>query len=210
MKLLIYLSATLALATAVHNDCDRTQCPSAYCSDAHTPEGECCPTCEGSSCNWRGCVYFGAHGATWSPNPCTTCRCFDGEETCFVSDCVVPECFGYPVVRDPDGCCSRCDWGIAEDQCGPIPVANMSLYATLGDGAQCHYEVTRHECDKTYLVRNGKIHRCQGKKQKHSILTTDCEDFHRIVYMDIGRCVVKRLKQPPQDLDPNPRCAITV
>ena len=210
MKLLTYLAATLVFATAVNIECDLAQCPPTHCSDPRTPEGECCPTCEDALCVWRGCVYFGAHGARWYPDPCTICGCYSEREVCTAILCEEPECFGYPLVTDPDACCPRCDWGIAEDQCGSVPVANMSLYATLGDGAQCHYEVTRHECNKRYLIRNGEIHECRSKRQKRSVLTTDCEDFHRIFYMDIGKCVAKRLRESPQDLYLGSRCTIRV
>ena len=212
-RLFLIITAALALAAAVNitSECNQQDCPPTYCSDPRTPpEDECCDTCEGASCVWRGCVHFGPSGPLWYPDPCTVCHCSGGQEVCTAILCPVPECFGYPLVTDPDACCPRCDWGIPEDECAPVPAGNMSLYATLGDGAQCHYEVVRHKCDKELLLINNEIHECHGKKKITSLWTQDCDDIHKIVYRDIGRCVVKRPREPIYDLDLDPRCTITV
>ena len=125
--------------------------------------------------------------------------------------CEPTQCFGYPLKIDPDVCCPQCDWGIADDACAPIPVANLSLYATLGDSAQCQHEVIKHDCDKSFLLKNGQIFECIPKKRGISIVTEDCEDIRKVVYKDTTKCKLRRPRVPIADFDPNPTlCAIRV
>ena len=208
---ILFFAAALARTTAI-TDCSQAQCPTIYhCSDPRPVDGQCCKTCEGSSCVWRGCVIFGAFGPRWYPDPCTLCGCYNGEEVCRRIECEEPQCFGYPLKKDNNyTCCAKCDWGIAEDDCGPIPVANISLYATLGDNVQCRYEVTKHECDKTRVAKNGRILECRARRRGRPIVTRDCEDIRKIVFEDTTRC---RLEEPPSPISdlPNPnKCALTV
>lgn len=207
----VSLALGSALGPILEDDCNRDECPPPLCADAVRVDGQCCETCDNSSCLYRGCVHFGAFGPQWYPDPCTLCGCHGGEEVCTEIVCDVPECFGFPLVTDPDACCPRCDFGIAEDKCAPVPVRNVSLYATLGDSSQCQYEVTIHECDKQFLLKNGKVHQCIGKKRAKPIVTNDCEDIRKVIVEDTTSCRVRRPRAPIADLDLNPNlCAIRV
>ena len=208
--IIVILVGILALGSS-QDDCNRDECPPSLCADPVRADGQCCETCENSSCNYRGCVYFGPFGPQWYPDPCMLCSCRSGEEVCAAIDCPVPECFGFPLVTDPNACCPRCDWGIGDDECAPVPARNVSLYATLGDGAQCQYEVTVHDCDKPFLSKNGEIFECIGKKRAKRILTEDCVDIRKVILEDTTKCIVRRPRAPIADLDLNPNlCAIRV
>ena len=211
--ILVFASA-LAFTTAIgigDTVCNPDECPPTHCSDPQSVDGECCQTCKDSSCVWRGCVHFGAFGAQWYPDPCTLCGCYGGEEVCSEIICDEPQCFGYPLKLDSDSCCPRCDWGIADDECAPIPVANISLYATLGDGAQCHDEVTQHECDKSLLQKDGKMYECRGRKRGKPVVMSCCADIRKVIYEDTTECVLKKPKGEILDFDPNPNlCNIRV
>ena len=201
-------ATVLALSTALTIECD---CPPTYCSDPRSVDGECCQTCEGSSCVWRGCVHFGAFGAQWYPDPCTLCGCYNGEEVCTEILCEEVQCFGYPLKNDSDVCCPQCDWGVADDECAPVPVANISLYVSLGDGVHCQDEVTKHECDKAVVAKDGEIYECRAIKRAKPVVMTDCEDIRKVVYKDTTECRLKRLKRGIQDFDANPNlCNIRV
>ena len=210
MKQAIVILATLALGSALgiileEQQCDRDQCPTPLCADPARVDGQCCETCENSSCRFSGCVHFGAFGPQWYPTPCSLCRCFDGERVCSATICPPLECFGFPLTRDPDACCPRCDWGIAADECAPIPVRNVSLYAVLGDGPQCRREVTMHDCDKRFLLKGGEIRECVGRKRAKPIVMGDCEDIRKIILEDTTQCIVRKPRQPIPDLDLNPK-----
>lgn len=207
------LAAAVSVATAITiiPDCSQTQCPPRNCSDPRPVDGQCCQTCEGSSCVWRGCVHFGAFGAQWYPNPCTVCGCQDGAEVCTKIVCETPECFGFPLRTDPNSCCPKCDWGIPNNDCRPIPVANVSLYVALGDAEQCQYEVTTHQCDKRYVQKNGDTYECRSKMRGRPVDTQGCRNIRKVIYEDIGTCRLKRLRALPLDFDPNPtECNLVV
>lgn len=156
-------------------------------------------------------MHFGAFGAQWYPDPCTLCGCYNGAEVCAEILCEDVQCFGYPLKNDPDACCPQCDWGIADDVCAPVPVKNISLYVSIGDGEQCQYEVTAHECDKAVVAKDGEMYECRSKKRARSIVTRDCKDIRKIVYEDTTNCRLKKLKQGIQDFDANPNlCNIRV
>ena len=214
-KIIVVLAALVALGAALgpllDSECNRDECPPALCADPVRPEGECCETCVNSSCRYRGCVHFGAFGPQWYPDPCTLCGCTDGKEVCVQIACSVPECFGFPLTVDPDACCPRCDYGIAADECAPIPVANVSLYASLGDGDQCQYEVTRHDCDKAFLVKDGKVKECVARKRARPVVTRDCENIRKIILEDVTQCTIRTPRAPIADFDPNPNlCSLRV
>ena len=211
-RVLLILAASTALAAALTPIlCNLDECPVPLCADPVRPDGGCCDTCDNSTCRFRGCVHFGAFGPQWYPDPCTLCGCFDGEEVCSEIFCDIPECFGFPLKTDPDACCPRCDYGIADDDCAPIPVANVSLYAALGDGAQCRYDVTRHECDKRFLLRDGRVRECIGRKRARPVVTRDCEGIRKIITEDITQCIMRKPRAPIADLDLSPnRCNLRV
>ena len=212
-KIIVVLAALVALGAAggmPAGPCNRDACPPALCADPVRPEGECCDTCVNSSCQYRGCVQFGAFGAQWYPNPCTLCQCIDGEERCGQMGCSVPTCSGFPLTTDPDACCPRCDYGIAADECAPIPVAKESLYASLGYGAQCRYEVTRHRCDKAFLVKDGEVKECVARKQAIPVVT-DCENIRMIILEDVTQCTLETPRGPIADFDLNLKlCSLRV
>lgn len=210
---LIFVSV-LALAAAITIEplCNPDDCPPTYCSDPQPAvEGECCQTCKNSSCVWKGCVHFGAFGPQWYPDPCTLCGCYNGEKVCSEILCDEPKCFGFPLKTDPDACCPRCDWGIAADECAPIPVANVSLYTTLGDDVQCHDEVTRHECDKSLLQKDGRIFECRPKRRGKPVLMSHCRDVRKVIYEDVTSCYLRKPRTPILDFNPTPTlCSIRV
>lgn len=212
--ILIFASA-LALTAAItiidDPQCNPDDCPPTHCSDPRSVDGECCQTCTNSSCVWKGCVHFGVFGPQWYPDPCTICGCFNGEEVCSDIVCDEPKCFGYPLKKDPDACCSQCDWGIADDECAPIPAANVSLYTTLGDDIQCHDEVVMHECDKSILVKDGRTFECRPRKRAKPVLMNDCRDVRKVIYEDVTSCHLRRSRRIAVDFDPNPTlCALRV
>ena len=209
MKLLtlLFIAALLTAAEQRHrrrNRCNQNDCPPLTCADPAPPEpGRCCSSCANSTCLFRGCVYYGAFGPSWRPDPCTICFCDSGEERCSEIPCDTPECFGFPLMTRNYSCCPECDFGIGDDECGPIPVRKQGLYVALGDES-CHSEVVIHECDKTFVYKNGQIMKCEPGRRRNMAhrLGGECP-IRRVVYTDVRDChlrVPSRHEIPQDDI----------
>lgn len=205
-SLLLFASASILTLTSAQStgECNLSDCPTPTCADPKTIEGDCCPSCENSSCNFRGCVHYGAFGAEWRPDPCTVCHCANEEEVCAKIMCDEPQCFGYPKKSLPDSCCPVCDWGIAEDDCRPIPVAQKSLYVAMGDYRQCQTDVTVHECDKRFVQKDGRLYRCKPRRRNQIAQMQSCREVRKVVYHDIKKCILQEMNDIPLDFDPAP------
>ncbi|KAL3876627.1 hypothetical protein ACJMK2_034445 [Sinanodonta woodiana] len=69
----------------------------------------CCPECvpKLTSCQHQQQII--PHNTEWSPEPCRTCRCFDGEVTCSKVLCPITHCKPGEVVQNlPGQCCPQC------------------------------------------------------------------------------------------------------
>lgn len=215
MRLIAVALAAVLLVTVAkaQRQCNLEACPGgSNCADPEYQDG-CCPNCDKSNCKFRGCVHFGMF-PTWRPDPCTVCSCYRGNELCTNITCPSISCYGYPNVTRPHNCCPECDFGIARNECGVIPVSKKSLYVALGDdGSQ--QEVAMHDCDKQFVWRNEKWHICTPKKKITSVQMKDSQSpIRRVVYKDVKECSLReaKLSEIPADYDPNPfdRCALYV
>lgn len=173
-----------------------------------------CPCFHCPNCTFRGCVRFGWTGPTWQPDPCTVCSCFNDEELCTRIQCPKLECYGFPVVTRPRRCCPECDFGIAADQCGPIPIRNQSLYVALGDQQSCRADVVLHGCDKDLLLKDGKIFKCVSKERLQSHTFERNCPIRKVVYRDVRECRIREAKPyeiPQDDLGfDNNECALYI
>lgn len=170
--------------------CDPTACPNPVCADPTPPAGgACCPSCESSKCLFKGCVHWAAFGPHWKPDPCTLCTCNNGETLCSATQCVLPQCFGYPLKSKRVGCCPECDYGIALDQCKPVVVKNETLSVGEGEG-RCDVDVLLHSCDKSIVVRNGRTFMCQSVKKDVEIHPERCTAGQKLTYRDVVDCAL--------------------
>ena len=219
MKLLILglVVLTLAIVRAVGADgelgaiseiepptpCNRADCQPKCADSVYSPD-TCCPSCENSTCRFRGCVHYGAFGPQWRPDPCTICSCYNRQEFCTEILCDKPECFGYPQKTKDGSCCPVCDFGIAEDECAPIPVRKQAMYVAMGDDS-CHSEVEMHECDKQYVYKGGHMLKCVPKNGNISHKFDNECSVRRVVYRDVRRCEMEEPepREIPADLDLN-------
>ena len=221
MKLLIctLLATTLVSAVKIEDTatadpptapCDpNEECPSRDCADPIYPQGyQCCPSCEHSNCTFRGCVHYGAFFPTWRPDPCTSCWCHGGAEQCSITSCPALNCYGFPEITSENECCRKCDFGIARDECGPVPVGVKSLYVALGDDS-CQTDVLIHQCDKEFVFKGGTWYECTAvEKMTSKRMGRSCDKFRRVVHNDVAECVLKELDDidlPQDDFNPYPR-----
>ena len=215
MRLIAVALAAVLLVTVVkaRRQCNLEACPGeSNCADPEYQDG-CCPNCDKSNCKFRGCVHFGMF-PTWRPDPCTVCSCYRGNELCTNITCPSISCYGYPNVTRPHNCCPECDFGIARNECGVIPVSKNSLYIALGDDSS-QQEVVMYDCDKQFVWRNEKWHICTSKKKIKSVQMKDSQSpIRQVVYKDVKECSLReaKLSEIPADYDPNPfdRCALYV
>ena len=170
--------------------CDPTACPNPVCADPTPPSGgACCPSCDSSKCLFKGCVHWAAFGPQWKPNPCTLCTCRNGEPVCSAMQCVAPECFGYPLKNSHGGCCPECDYGISLDQCRPVVVKNETLSVGEGD-SRCDVDVLLHDCDKSIVIKNGRVFMCQSVKKDVEIKSERCTAGQKLTYQDVVDCAL--------------------
>ena len=145
-----FLVVATILGTEVHCDsgCDYSKCQ-LKCANPDYSVESCCGDCSKSSCQFEGCVRFGAFGPTWYPDPCTSCNCYNGEPVCIKEsdNCPMRNCFGHSTITRPGECCPVCDFGIPEDQCGTIPVKETTT-TVMVNGEECLQTVIVNECDK--------------------------------------------------------------
>ena len=199
---------------------EREECPRAFCANPVYTEGNPCPIC---LCVFRGCVHFGAFGATWKPDNCTTCTCNQNlnQAICYNrTECGHLECYGYPSVRKPGKCCPECDFGIAKNECGIIPVRMEFLNTAYEGSVNCQQKVRKHGCDKTYIIsEDGQWYKCVAIKADREVhLDTECSkcknEERKVTYKDTVSCEKKRIVnnwEIPQDYDPDPTsCALYI
>uniref|UniRef100_H2YAQ5 Cysteine-rich motor neuron 1 protein n=1 Tax=Ciona savignyi TaxID=51511 RepID=H2YAQ5_CIOSA len=96
--------------------CERQQCPTRTCTRLVMKQGACCPECDEGKAGPKGrigeCFYIDGQsaysvGETWSPDPCTKCRCAErGERICEAAFC-----YGYanlsPIIQPGKYCISE-------------------------------------------------------------------------------------------------------
>lgn len=149
---------------------------------------------------------------TWRPDPCTTCMCLEGMETCAVVDCRPVECYGFPMVMRPQRCCEECDFGVSNTECAAVPVRTRMVDVQLGEST-CQEEVLEFECDKTYIVDNsGAWFQCDAVREQVNVSVNDLPQrrcgpqVSQVTYETVARCNKRRLSEfeIPQDYDPDP------
>ena len=193
--------------------CVLPSCPRPLCADPVIPEGECCPSCENSQCQFEGCVQFlgqpGSKTVQWKPDGCTTCVCADGQTQCYALGCppMHPSSLdlcvdGSLTVTSPTECCASCDYGILEDECAVVP--DYSLTYQLGVEeyeSGCSVELTFHHCDKRgYMDDQGRRFQCNPVVRQHSVklndnsgsVTGSCGALTELAFNDVVRCVPTR------------------
>ncbi|XP_022082453.1 zonadhesin-like [Acanthaster planci] len=88
-------------------DCEANICPTLTCADTVKVKGECCRRCteDAKDCPTdTGAGY--KHGETFSPEPCTSCKCYDGQTICTSKSCNPTDCEN-PITPSNE-CCPRC------------------------------------------------------------------------------------------------------
>ena len=201
---LVLIASALLAASQKSTPCNPDECPTPACANPKTVKDECCPSCEASSCKFKGCVNYGPFGAQWRPDSCTICRCAAGQKVCSNIECEKPQCFGFPTKVNPDSCCPVCDWGISDEDCRPIPVGKKSLYVAMGDDQQCQTDVLMHACDKSLIRKNGRLYRCKPRTRNHVAQMNKCRGVRKVVYLDVKECVLEEENDIPMDLNPSP------
>ena len=194
------------------DDCALASCPRPLCANPVIPEGECCPSCENSLCQFKGCVQFlgqpGSKTVQWKPDGCSTCTCADNRTLCYALGCppVYPSstdlCFGRPHITSPTECCDVCDFGVPENECDVVP--NWSTTYQLGreeTGSGCDVTLTFHFCDKRgFMDDQGRRFRCKPVFRQRSVklgddsdsVTGSCSPLTGLAYKDVVRCVPER------------------
>ena len=208
--LFLLFTATSAFGDERPAHCAMVGCRGPLCADPVIPEGECCPSCENSQCQFKGCVQFlgnaGSETVQWKPDGCTTCICADGRTLCGALGCppVYPSpsdpCFGRPQTTSPTECCNVCDYGVPEDECAVVP--DYSLTYQLGlEGSGCSVDLTFHRCDKRgYMDKSGQRFQCSSVMGERSVkvrgnsdsVTGSCHALTELSYVDVVRCVPRR------------------
>ena len=183
-----------------NTSCNIADCLSTCADPALPREGDCCPSCDNSTCLFKGCVHWNSFGVQWFPEPCTMCSCQNGHPSCSQLQCQLPACFGFPAKTVAGQCCAECDFGIATNSCGPVPDRKVIVSVTTEDGS-CVTDVLMHKCDKSIVVQNGRTYACSGVQRNVSIKMTNCF-AQRVVYKDVVQCTLKPL--PVFDYDPAP------
>ena len=200
----LVLAVLLTLATAqlpspTVTRCNPSECPPAECADPEYSTDSCCPSCQNSTCQFKGCVNFGAFGPQWRPNPCNICSCVNGQELCTQIECSTPQCFGHPTTTREGECCPVCDFQIPDDVCGVVPVARKALYVALGDKS-CREEVITYDCDKKFIKKDGILMKCVPKKKlKSQLFTQSGCPVRKVTFKDVKLCEPKQAN--PQDLE---------
>ncbi|XP_064091141.1 BMP-binding endothelial regulator protein-like [Macrobrachium nipponense] len=97
--------------------CQRRTCPVLNCSREFqiVLENECCPTCSAAAelenvCRVPGMVR--KHGEEWQLEKCMSCRCANGETSCWTISCEYgnkPCPPGFKRIETEDECCPRCE-----------------------------------------------------------------------------------------------------
>lgn len=166
----LLLSAFIVAAQAI--DCSLVRCARPLCANPETPPGACCPSCANSNCTFEGCVNFFKEGPRWRPNPCKFCQCDvkNNQQICAVASCrplTEEDCFGYPVVQDPDQCCPTCDFGKPDIGCHVVPqlFSKRKITATQSFGFKesCTTEIFKRTCDKIGFRLKGKRFGCRPR-----------------------------------------------
>ena len=176
--LLLFLLATamqLADASQKQPDCSRVRCRRRpLCADPVIPPGQCCPSCENSSCRFEGCVNFLSNGQPqWQPDPCLFCSCSNNRTICAAIGCRFlkeEDCFGFPVVTKPGECCPSCNFSIPARKCAAVPQVFSQRNITVteeGRSNSCSRQIVKRTCDKIGFRAFGRKFRCvplQGKR----------------------------------------------
>lgn len=169
LLLLSLLATAMQLANANENqtDCSRVTCSRALCADPVIPPGECCPSCENSSCKFEGCVNFLSDGRVqWQPDPCVTCFCVDNSTICGSIGCRPlreEDCFGFPVVTKPGECCLSCNFSIPARRCAAVPQVFSQRNITVTEERNpnsCSRQIVKRTCDKVDFRAFGRKFRC--------------------------------------------------
>ena len=180
LLLLSLLATVIQLANANENqpDCSRVTCRRPLCADPVIPPGECCPSCENSSCKFEGCVNFLSDGRVqWQPaDPCITCFCINNSTVCLAVGCRLlreEDCFGFPVVTKPGECCPSCNFSIPARRCAAVPQVFSQRNITVTEEGNsittnsCSRQIVKRTCDKVGFRAFGRKFRCapvQGKR----------------------------------------------
>lgn len=213
----VFLLVALHVALFSTESRGEEECPLALCANPHFDPETGCSSCEGSRCNFRGCVKYGAFGPSWRPDNCTLCHCDDqGQSSCTRIECSEPDCHGYPIIHEQGKCCCECDYGIAADVCGVVPDGVKSLYLALGDSS-CQEDVLFHHCDKGIFTEGRDWYECIiGTAKVTKELSETCRFdtyISHVTYEDVTTCEKRKLgtQEIPQDFDPNPySCALYI
>ncbi|XP_006820547.1 kielin/chordin-like protein [Saccoglossus kowalevskii] len=86
-------------------ECKHIECPVLNCPNQVTDQGECCPKCSGTDCEYNGHSYYNEETFSNPLDPCEDCLCMLGVVTCVRKSCQPAIC-PYPVIED---CCQLCD-----------------------------------------------------------------------------------------------------
>lgn len=176
-------------------DCSQVTCPPALCANPVTIVGECCPSCVGSGCMFKGCVTFSSYGRPhWQPTPCETCSCYNNEPGCRSRQCqelTETDCYGHPVVTKPNECCQSCDFGTPATGCHVVrqPKAWGQKGINIKSGYRsCAEEIFYHECDKRGFRADGKKYRCVPQYGKRMVTFGAWCPMSEGFYQDVVQC----------------------
>lgn len=182
MRTSVLLLITVAvLATGIHCACDYSQC-GPRCANPDYSVDKCCGDCTNSACQFEGCVSYGAFGPTWYPRACLSCYCSHGEPHCtdLKAECPTLNCFGHPQIQRSGECCPVCDFGIAEDECGSVPIKKTTK-TVIVNGKECLQTEVQNGCDKTAVQRDGEWYACIPREVPvDTTVPSSCEDVQTV------------------------------
>lgn len=169
-------------------------CPVKSCADPDYTIDRCCGDCTNSKCKFHGCVRYGAFEVTWNPSPCIECSCNQGIAECrnITDNCPTRYCeeVGYDRKINPGQCCPECEYGVPSEECRPIPVRVDHVTINMNQ-QKCTVPVTKYECDKQTVVKNGKKYVCQPYYENNAITITPsqtCRDITQIYVRNVTEC----------------------
>ena len=178
----LLVTATVLVARVHCDNCDRSKCK-LKCANPVYSVDSCCGDCSNSSCQFEGCVRFGAFGPTWYPDPCTSCYCNHGKAVCTnkAANCPTLDCFGRLTIKRSGECCPACDFGIPEDECGTIPVKNTTR-TVLVNGQECLQTEIINGCDKDCVKKGDEWYACMTKEVQANETGTpsSCDDVRTV------------------------------
>ncbi|KAK3591666.1 hypothetical protein CHS0354_040579 [Potamilus streckersoni] len=147
--------------------CEKHACPALICRESkiHTPEGSCCPVCQGKRMIFnlpRGLCYFQTKiyrsGAVFRHDQCTLCKCDNGTSVCERENCAHLDCPEDQQFQVVNSCCKacpkKCDYNGFYYQHGQTWKPDICTTCDCNDGTT-HCQV--QQCNNMLWCHNGYV-----------------------------------------------------